>query len=124
MAELRSVPWAALIPVGPDAVEVDRVRDGLDALHLLEPGARRIILVDDSPVRSREAELLEAAGPHAPRTTVVANPRSPQAEGWSEGVLVGVETGLRTLMQGPPVEWVLKMDTDALVIGAFADAVS
>jgi len=27
-------------------------------------------------------------------------------------------------MQGPPVEWVLKMDTDALVIGAFADAVS
>jgi hypothetical protein len=113
--------FAVVVPTGPGTAELDRVADLADALHRYEPGVARLVLVDDEPDAHRD--VTAAAGPLADRTTVIANPRDRSADWWSEGVLVGIAAGLGEVLAGPPVDWVLRMDTDALICGPFAASV-
>ncbi|HKY14129.1 MAG TPA: hypothetical protein VJM33_04350 [Microthrixaceae bacterium] len=115
--------WAIVVPTGPGEAEVARIADILASAQRFEPDVDRIILVDDDPGGPRPATLLATAGALAPRTTVIANPRPREAHGWSSGVLIGVCTGFAEAMRGQPVDWVLRMDSDALLIGALADQV-
>jgi hypothetical protein len=110
------------MPAGPGPAELDRIADTLESLHHFEPAVGRVIVVDDEPDAARD--IVSVAGPLGGRTTVIPNPRDRSAHWWSEGVLVGIAAGLdEARTREPPVDWVLRMDTDALVIGPFADAV-
>ena len=114
--------WAVIVPVGPAAVETERLHDLFDALQTYEPGVGSVVLVDDAADQDRD--LLATAGPLRGRTTVIVNPRGPDLEGWSDGLVVGIKAALELLLTGGDVDWVLKMDTDALVIGEFASAIT
>jgi hypothetical protein len=93
------------------------------SLHHYEPGVARVVIVNDE--HTGRDDLVAAAGPLADRTTVIENPRDPAADGWSEGVLVGIASGLAHLVEHhADLDWVLRMDSDALIIGPFADAIS
>jgi hypothetical protein len=117
-------PWGVVVPVGPGAHEVDRVVDLLDALATYEPGVSRVVLVDDAPDLGRD--LAPSAGSLEPRTTVVVTDRRRDVQGWSEGVLIATSTGLAELVSATapsPVDWALRLDTDSMVIGPFAERV-
>lgn len=114
--------WGVVLPVGPSPLEVERLVDTLDSLHSYEPQVTAVVLVDDQP--EAERDLMATAGPLRDRTTVVVNPRSPDLEGWSDGLVIAVATGLDTLRADPNIVWTLKMDTGALVIGPFADVIT
>jgi hypothetical protein len=115
------VSVAVVVPAGPGTAELDRIADLADALHRYEPGVARLVVVDDEPDARRD--IAAAAGPLGDRTTAIANPRDRSADWWSEGVFVGIAAGLAEVLAGPPVDWVLRMDTDALVCGPFVEAV-
>jgi len=116
------VPWAVLIPAGPGKPEVDRVADLLESLYRFEPSVSRVVVVDDGPEAGRD--LRSVAGPLRDRTSVITNPRARDADWWTEGVLVGIAAGLELLLADRDVEWVLRMDTDALVIGPVSETVT
>jgi glycosyltransferase involved in cell wall biosynthesis len=119
VSENHDYAFAVVIPAGPGPQEFGRIADTLDSLNRFEPDVARVIIVDDGA--PEDPDLLAAAGPLADRTTVIRNPRSRDAHGWSEGVLVGIAAGLDEALSGSPdVDWVLRMDSDALIIGPFA----
>jgi hypothetical protein len=114
--------FGVVIPAGPSPQEFDRIADVMASLHHFEPGVTRVVIVNDE--HTGRHDLMAAAGPLADRTTVIENPRDPAADGWSEGVLVGIASGLQELLDGPDLDWILRMDSDALAIGPFDAAVS
>jgi hypothetical protein len=115
--------FGVVIPAGPSPQEFGRITDVMASLHHFEPGVGRVVIVNDE--HTGRDDLMEAAGPLADRTTIVENPRDPAADGWSEGVLVGIATGLAELVKSSPdLDWVLRMDSDALAIGPFDAAIS
>lgn len=114
--------WGVVIPVGPGEVEVERLADTLDSVSCYEPHVGAVLLVDDAPTERRP--LTEAAGALASKTSIIKNPRPGNVQPWSDGLVIGVGAGLKWFHHLPAVEWVLKMDTDALVIAPFADRLS
>jgi len=115
--------WGVVIPAGPGEQEVMRVEDALASIQAIEPDVGCVVIVHDE--RQHRRDFRSLAGPLADRTIVVVNPRSPDSDWWSEGVLLSIITGLRTIMaNAPDVEWVLRMDSDALVIGPLVDAIT
>lgn len=110
------------MPAGPGEAELERIADTLESLHHFEPDVARVVIVDDEPDAHRD--IAAVAGPLQGRTTVIVNPRDRSAHWWSEGVLVGLAAGFSELLHtGTPVDWVLRLDTDALIIGPFASAI-
>lgn len=109
-----SADFTVLIPVGPAPREVAALADTLDSLAAYEPRAR-VVLIDDSP--KARTQLATAW----PDVTVLRTPL------WSRRVspdqfsamVAGTIEGLRA----SDGEFVVKMDTDALVIGPFAERV-
>jgi hypothetical protein len=115
--------FGVVIPAGPSPQEFDRIVDVMTSLHHFEPGVTRVVIVNDE--HTGRDDLMAAAGPLADRTTIIENPRDPAADGWSEGVLVGIASGLQELVRSEPdLDWVLRMDSDALAIAPFDAAVS
>jgi hypothetical protein len=123
MGRTSQAAFAVVMPVGPGELELERVADTLESLHHFEPDVTRVVLVNDAP--EARPELLDAAGSLASSTTIVQNHRDRSADGWSEGVLTSVATGMLEVSTGSPsVEWALKLDTDALIINPFARSIS
>ena len=105
--------FVVVIPVGPSAAESERTLDLLDALRSHEPRARRVLLVDDAP-QPRE-------WPHD--VSVIANPRFGRGIGTLGGTCAATLAALKWAHDRHPGWWVLRLDTDALVIGPVADRV-
>jgi hypothetical protein len=100
------------IPVGPSDADVARTHDLLAALRAHEPGAGHVVLVDDAP---------------APRAwpdgvAVVPNPRRGRGIGTLGGTCTATLAALGWAHARARGQWVLRLDTDALVIGPFVDA--
>lgn len=105
--------FVVAIPVGPAAAEAARVADLLDALRTHEPRARDVVLVDDAYGRRSWP-----AGVH-----VVRNPRRGRGIPTLGGTTAATLTALAWAHAERPGAWVLRLDTDALVLGPVADAV-
>jgi hypothetical protein len=107
---------AIVIPVGPAERELSRVRDLLDSIGTFESGADlRIIAIDDSPVpRQFPAEV----------DVIIRTPL------WEDGrrpfdVNSSMTAGtIEGLLAAERCDWALKLDTDALVIAPFVQAIS
>jgi hypothetical protein len=119
----RTATFAVVAPVGPGDREVERVRDLLESLETFEGGNYRFVLVDDQQGPSRFSSIVPET--LRDRFTEIKNPRNGRGSGWAAGCAVAVLTGLNELAKaGLSFEFVLKLDTDALVIRPFSQALS
>jgi hypothetical protein len=113
--------FSVLIPIGKGALELDRLRDLLESLFHYEPEVSEIVIVDDvMPAR----QFSELTLPPACRLVVLPNPRRGAGDGWLGGLAAAVIEGNNWLQKNSSCDFVLKLDTDALVIAPFAAKVS
>lgn len=114
--------FAVVIPVGPGECEAARLQDLLASLHRYEPAPAWLIVVDDGPPSRRldESPVMRRFR----RATSLPNPRCPNGLGAHGGVAVGVLTALDWLHRQGTYDFVLKLDTDSLVIAPFAVDIS
>jgi hypothetical protein len=115
--------FGVLVPVGPGAKECARLADLFDSLFFHEPKVSCALLVDDER-HGRELSRTIVAPPTC-EVASIPNPRQGRGHGWAGGLCVGVLAGLAWLQQHrADLEFVVKLDTDALVIAPFAAKVA
>ncbi|HEY0792711.1 MAG TPA: hypothetical protein VGD78_16735 [Chthoniobacterales bacterium] len=118
---LGTQPFAVVLLIGPNPVEIERARDLAEALEAFEGGRFNLVLVDDD-LKGRP--LIQRIAPGlGSRVTMLPNPRRGRGSGWGSGAAAGVLAGLRRVVASSEVSFVLKLDTDSLVIGACANRI-
>jgi len=115
--------YAALALVGPNPIEPHRVADLVDALVHYEPGISAFVLVDDAPV-GRDWSHVKALLPATCKFIVEVSPRqgrgAPLLGGGGMNLLVALRRIAQLAASGVDVgPFVMKLDTDALVIARF-----
>jgi hypothetical protein len=109
----RAGRFAAVIPVGPAAAERLRLFDLLASLWHYEPNLSRVVVVDDG------ALVDFPAGPCP--IDRVSNPRQGRGNGILGGLCTGILAGIKQCVAFEnEIDFVVKIDTDALVIAPFA----
>lgn len=114
--------FSVLMLVGPEEREVHRLGDFLAGLFHYEPDVPSVVLIDDSR-RDRQLQRMVPA-PQGCRLVSLPNPRQGWGDGWSGGACAGLLAGLAWIRRNRPGDFVIKADTDALVIGPFAQKVA
>lgn len=112
------MPFAAFIPCGPGSYEVERVRDTVSALLHYEPRCLQVLIINDgNPGLER--------GMFPAPCELVDNPRGQRGWGWGGGLLFAELWALEKIRRdNPAAEFVLKLDSDALVIRQFSTQLS
>ena len=97
--------------------------DLIDSLCHHEPNLKTLVLLIDDSLRPRH---LAAACRPSPLCTIheLSNPRRGQGSGWAGGLATGVTHGMRWIAEQTRAPFVVRLDTDALVIGPFVGSVS
>jgi hypothetical protein len=114
-----SVPFAVVMLIGPGDKEIERARDVVESVIAYEPENFTLLLVDDVPAGR---PLVEQISPQIQdRCIYLKNPRNGKGSGWGSGAAAGVLAALKQVSEIQSYEFVLKIDTDSLVIGEFAD---
>lgn len=114
--------FAVLIPLGPNDQEIDRMRDLLDSLFTYEPQTSLVVMVDDSlKGRNLAAQIVL---PSSCKVFSILNPRRRRGDGWSGGMTAAVLAGLALIEKEPNIDFVLKLDSDALIIAPFVEKIS
>ena len=110
--------FAVFIPVGPTDEEVQRTADLLDSLFTYEPQVSAVILVDDV------LESRDLAGrfefPSSCDVVSILNPRRGLGVGYQGGGCVASIAAYAYINAHLDVDFALKCDTDALIIGPFS----
>ncbi|MGH2870369.1 MAG: hypothetical protein ACRDNK_22720 [Solirubrobacteraceae bacterium] len=105
--------FAVLIPVGPAPRELDRLRDTLESVQAFEDARQiHLVLVDDG-VEPRDLGVAAALWGSL---EVIRNRALGRSAGAYDSMVAGTVNGLKTVAARKP-DFVLKLDTDALVIG-------
>lgn len=115
-----TIKIAILIVVGPAEQEIDRLRDTLESAFALEPAITQAVIVDDSlHSRSLDRATRTTSGP---LTHAVLSERRQQGNGVYGGLCENILLGCRELLRiGHDFDFVVKLDTDALVVRPFAE---
>lgn len=119
---MPSLRTAVVTPVGPAAVDLYRGVELIKSLLLWEPDVEWIVVVDDSP----HARGLSEVAPFSKSGRIVItlmNPRRGAGHHWSGGVATGLLVALDWVHANTDADIILIIETDALVIASFADAV-
>jgi hypothetical protein len=107
------LPHVVVIPAGSGEAQLGRVADLVGAIARHEPHApAAILVVDDEPPRR-----------FAPGATAIPNPRRGRGIGTLGGTCAATFAGLAWAHANHPGAWVLRLDTDAAVIGPYAERV-
>jgi hypothetical protein len=109
--------YAMYVPVGPSKSDVDAVRDLLDSVFTYSTGARWCVLVDDSLEERRIIDGLQV--PSYCEVITLNNPRRGKGPGKTGGLCAAVLAALDHIHRFTAADFVLKLDTDALVISDF-----
>lgn len=114
--------FALLFYVGPSSQELFGAQDLLESLFHYEPFVQEIVVIDDG----NRKETLRQALPVPPQTklTIIPNPRNGKGYGWLGGTSAALTAGLNHLSFNRSIEFVIKLDTDSLVIAPFSEKVS
>lgn len=116
--------FAVLIPVGPSAAELPRLQDLAESLNQFKSDTRvHVVIVDDAPKPRDIAEVLRSRFESCTFSQIV-NPRRGRGSGWGGGLAAGVVTGMQWILDHTASEFVVKVDTDSLFIGTFADRIA
>lgn len=111
-----------MILLGPGKSEVDRVCDLLDGLRSYEPeniAHCDIIVVNDG---SDHLDELRRASGSARSLIVMDNPADSKTRLWDR-MAIGLLTGLHRVLEQDRHAFVVKLDTDALVINPFVERI-
>lgn len=117
--------FAALVAVGPGPEEIDRVTDLIDSIAAHEHGPSYFVMVDDG--RAPRNLTTELRFPINMSPVSIWHDRSGQHTGYTrgKGICSVVLTGLSWIGRyAEDSQFVLKLDTDALVIAPFSRAIS
>ena len=113
---------ALLALVGPSSEDLDRVEDLLASAACYEPELGACVLIDDA-AEDRAAVLERRAAGRLP-VTVLRHPRRGRPGPTAGALTAGVLTGLAWLHARHDVDFVLKIDLDALIIAPFQQRIS
>lgn len=112
--------FAAYIPIGPGEAEVARAIDLVDSLCTYEPSIRWIVVVDDSPTCRRLEQHLRR--PSTCELVVLPHPRQSENRDLRGGLCTATLIAL-SYMKDLDIDFVIKLDTDALIIDAFSQQI-
>jgi hypothetical protein len=115
----QALGCGVVIPVGPG--DVDRFKDLTDSLFAFEHDVRVLVAIDDSSDRVRLESLI--AVPDCCKFIVIKNPRKSKGDGRLGGMCVAVLSALQKIHDLGCYDFVLKIDTDSLIIRRFGPAV-
>lgn len=120
MANLE-IPLTMYIPVGPSEMEIARLSDLLSSLLHYEPGITNFVIVDHGPAAR---DLTTCWSGHSGCSFVVIRIANQTHNGTWLGAACNANLAvLDYVLREHPNHSVLKMDTDALVIGPFAQQI-
>jgi hypothetical protein len=112
--------FAVIIPPGPGDNERRRVLDLMDSLWSYEPGARLCVVIDDS---GDARDLFPAGEWPGCKLVTLRSPYGSRGEPLFGRLSAGILLALRTVHESGPFEFVVRLDTDALIIAPFRNAV-
>ena len=113
--------WAIVVPCGRTEQEIERVTDVLDGLFHYEPDTRWVVVVDSCDEDRRLADRFDA--PAGTTLVSVRNPTVGRAKGVWGGLCAGMLLAFRWVARNTDAEFVVKLDSDALVIDSFAEPI-
>lgn len=113
--------FAALIPVGPTAIEASRAAYLIRSILKWEPEVGWCVLVEDTPAPIGISAL--SGIPATCQIIELLNPRRGQGGDWRGAVATAKLIALRWVHENTDADFALKIDTDALVIRPFSGAV-
>jgi hypothetical protein len=116
--------FAVVVPVGPQPLEVERLIDLAESLAAYETGPAWFVMVDDSPVRRSLQDIIELP----PGLTSIAlhhvRDHRPVRFRHGGGLCSPVLTALKWVQANTNARFVLKLDTDSLVINPVCERLS
>lgn len=120
-AQSRAIPFAAAVAVGPGPREVDRLRDLAESLAAYAASPGWLVMIDDHEIpRALDREI---ALP--PNITPVSlhHPRHGKRVTFKvgKGICSAILLSLQYIQRETNAAFVLKLDTDSLVIGPFVE---
>lgn len=108
------------IPVGPAQEELARLRDLVDSLRCHAPDLPTLVLVDDGPADRNLRAAIDWSGPQI----VVLRPRPPaRGAAANDRHVAGTFSALAWLAGSGGADYLVKLDTDALVISDFRPSI-
>jgi hypothetical protein len=112
--------FAVVVPVGPGTEELRRFRDLLDSLWAWETGARLCVAIDASPY----ARNVVPGGRSGCRFVTLHAPFRGQGLPLGGRLSASLLVAFEIVRRQGPFDFILRADTDALIVGRFRDAVS
>jgi hypothetical protein len=112
--------FAVIVPIGPGTVEIRRFHDLLDSLFTCEPGACLCVAIDSA---TRPRNVAPRSLDRGCELITLDAPYQGRGEALMGRLSAGILLALRTVHEAGEFEFVLRMDTDALAIGRFRDAI-
>jgi hypothetical protein len=113
-----NVRFGVYVPVGPGDEEVRRARDLLESLFFHEPDVTCLVFVDDS-VQDRDLRgRLKIPGSCA--AVCIPHPRRGKGKGHFGAQFAANLIAASWLRENAAVDFMVKLDTDAIVAGRFA----
>lgn len=107
-----------VIPLGPGKKERSRLYDLLDSLCFYERSIGTVCVIEDFLLNDQERNSRQFPF----EIEWIRNPRRGRGDGWAGGLCAGILEGLRWFyFHEKTIELVVKLDTDALCIGPFAE---
>jgi hypothetical protein len=117
----QSQRFAVVIPVGPNVLDLARAAAVLHSVLRWEPNLPWCVIVDDAPSPRGLSDF--ASIPSTCRGATVISPRRGRGGSWRGGLTAGLLTALAWVHRETDADFVLKLDTDALAIAPFAQAI-
>lgn len=112
--------YAVIVPVGPGDAELRRYRDLIDSLRTYEPGARLCLAIDGSD----DLRNLNLSGDWPGcRFTTLHGLFQGRGEALLGRLSAAMLVALRMVYESGPFDFLVRLDTDALVVERFGDAV-
>jgi hypothetical protein len=118
---IHATPYAIAVAVGPQPAEVERLHDLADAVASWEPGGCWFVMIDDHP-QPRELDKLIAL-PRAFKSFSIHHPRHGRKIAYrkGKGICSAILLAMQWIQAHTDARFVLKLDTDSLVIGPFRE---
>jgi hypothetical protein len=112
--------FAVMVHVGPGRQELPRLVDLLDSLFHFEPSIPWLILVDD---RNSHGPIPLARVPASCTVLRIRNPKQSSRFPHEGGLCVGSMAGFAAILRQTDADFVVKVDTDSLIIAPFCSSI-
>jgi hypothetical protein len=118
---LPALKFGIIIPVGPSANDVERAGDVLASVLAYEPETPLVLFIDDGGKDRRLDEKFRATA--TCRLVNIFNTRNGRGIGETSGLSAGMLLAIAWLHANADCGFVMKLDTDALIIAPFAEKI-